>query len=519
MRLITPAMTLDDLRLDATIADVLRENAYARPAAEAVTDGARRLTWRELHDAALSLCYRLTALGIRAGDRVAVILPNQIEAVILYWACALSGAIFVGASPRLGHDDLENILQHSGARVAFVADEPLADRVRELRLPDLREAVTLESADSMASLYDGIRPPVNTRAQSRDDAFAICYTSGTTGRPKGAVLTHANLLWNATTVSEALRCSAGDTFLLTVGITHIFGLSSGVLAAAVSGARLVVLKTFGAAAALDLCEWERVTVLHGTPTMFVLELAAQRRAPRDLSTLRTGIVAAAPVPCELADAIRSDLHCDVQIAWGLTETAPAVTMTRFDDDPQARRESVGRPLPGAEIRLQDDGLEYGEVLVKSPGVFSGYYNDARLTREAFTADGWLRTGDLGTIDDGGFLHLKGRRKDIVIRGGLHVYPDELEVLLAALPWIDAVAVVGIPDPVLGERTCACVILNERAAPPADLLAGVRTAIAGRLADYKLPDAVVRVAELPRNPGGKVLRARLREDAIARVAAQ
>lgn len=512
-------MTLDDLRLDATIADVLRENAYASPAAEAVTDGTRRLTWKELHDAALSLCYRFTALGVRAGDRVAVVLPNQIEAVVLYWACAVSGAIFVGASPRLGHDDLENILRHSGARVAFVADEPLADRVRELRLPDLREAVTLESADSMASLYDGTRPPLHAGAQSRDDAFAICYTSGTTGRPKGAVLTHANLLWNAAAVSEVLRCGPEDAFLLTVPITHIFGLSSTVLAAAVSGARLVVLRTFGAGAALDLCEWEGVTVLHGTPTMFVLELAAQRRAPRDLSRLRTGIVAAAPVSPELADAIRSEMHCDVQIAWGLTETAPAVTMTRFDDDAQARRSTVGRPVPGADVRLQHDGHEYGEVLVKSPGVFSGYYNDAQLTHEVFTQDGWLRTGDLGLLDDGGFLRLKGRRKDIVIRGGLHVYPDELESILGALPWVDAVAVVGIPDAVLGERTCACIVVNESASAPADLLSGVRAVIAGRLADYKVPDAVLRVSELPRNPGGKVLRGQLRQDAIARVAAQ
>lgn len=509
-------MTLDDLRLGATIADVLRENAYARPAAEAVTDGSRRLTWKELHDAALSLCSRFNALGVRAGDRVAVLLPNQIEAVILYWACALSGAIFVGANPRLGHDDLENVLRHSGARVAFVADEPLAERVRELRLPDLREAITLEASDPMASLYDGIRPPAH--AQSRDDAFAICYTSGTTGRPKGAVLTHANLLWNAAEVSETLGCGPGDTFLLTVGITHIFGLSPGVLAAAVSGARLVVLKTFGAAAVLDLCEWEGVTVLHGTPTMFVLELAAQRRAPRDLSSLRTGIVAAAPVSAELADAVRSELHCDVQIAWGLTETSPAVTMTRFDDDPEVRRTTVGRPIRGAQVRVQNEGFEYGEVLVKSPGVFAGYYNDKQLTSEAFTPDGWLRTGDLGLLDERGFLRLKGRRKDIVIRGGLHVYPDELESLLGELPWIAAVAVVGIPDAVLGERTCACVVVNERGAVPADLLSAVRSAIAGRLADYKVPDAVLRVAELPRNPGGKVLRGLLRQDAVARIAA-
>jgi acyl-CoA synthetase (AMP-forming)/AMP-acid ligase II len=348
--------------------------------------------------------------------------------------------------------------------------------------------------------------------------FAICYTSGTTGRSKGAVLTHANLVWNAAVTCATLECSERDTFLLTVGITHIFGISAGVLAAAIAGAKLVVLKTFAAGAALDLCEWERVTVLHGVPTMFVLELAAQKRAPRDLSTLRTGIVAAAPVSPDLADRIRNELQCDVQIAWGLTETSPALTMTRFGDPPQARRSSVGRALPDVEIRVDSRGHEYGELLVKSPGVFRGYYNLSDVTRDSFTHDGWFKTGDLGYIDGSGFVHLKGRIKEIVIRGGLHVYPEEVEALLSGLPWVEAVSLVGIPDPVLGERTCACVVVRDGVAAPDDLLAAVRQTIAGRLADYKIPDAVLRVAELPRTPSGKVLRGVLREDAIARIAA-
>ena len=511
-------MTLDDLRQNATIADVLRENVYVRPDAEALTDGTRRMTWRALHDAAASSASGFAALGVRAGDRVAVVLSNQIEAVILYWACALSGAIFTGANPRLGHDDLENVLRHSGARLAFVGDETLAQRIGDLALPDLREVIAIETTDPIGLFSQPLRSSARAVSVSRDDVFALCYTSGTTGRPKGALLTHGNLVWNAAVVSEFLTCSPSDTFLLTVGITHIFGLSAGVLAAAISGARLVVLKTFTAGAALDLCEWEGVTVLHGSPTMFVLELAAQRRAPRDLSTLRTGIVAAAPVQPELADAVRGELRCDVQIAWGLTETSPAVTMTRFDDEPEARRSTVGRSLPQAQVRIQNDGSEFGEVLVKSPGVFRGYFNDPELTQSAFTGDGWLRTGDLGILDDAGYLRLRGRQKEIIIRGGLHVYPDELEHVLAEFPWVDAVAVVGIPDPVLGERTCACIVVREGTQTPEDLLTAARSAVSGRLADYKLPDAVVRVPDLPRNANGKILRGALREDAIARITA-
>lgn len=510
-------MTLDDLRLSATIADVLRENVYVRPSAEAVTDGTRRLSWKELHEAALSSCAHFAALGVRAGDRVAVVLPNQIEAVVLYWACALSGAIFVGANPRLGHDDLKNILRHSGARLICVSDDALATRIREMDLPDAREILNIESSELIALFSQPLKVPVKTAHVGRDDVFAICYTSGTTGRPKGVVLTHGNLVWNAAAMSTALQCSERDTFLLTVGITHIFGLSAGVLAAAIAGAKTVAIKTFAAGTALDLCEWEGVTVLHGVPTMFVLELAAQKRAPRDLSRLRTGIVAAAPVSPELADQIRRELHCDVQIAWGLTETSPAVTMTRFDDPPQARRSSVGRVLPEAQILVDSQRREYGEILVKSPGVFKGYYNDPELTRESFTEDGWFKTGDIGYLDASGFLHLKGRSKEIIIRGGLHVYPEEVELLLSELPWVSAVSMVGIPDAVLGERTCACIVVREDAPIPDDMLAEVRETVARRLADYKVPDTVLRVAELPRTPSGKVLRGVLREDAIARIA--
>lgn len=510
-------MTLDDLRLNATIADVLRENVFVRPDAEALTDGTRRMTWRQLHDAAASSASQFAALGVRKGDRIAVVLSNQVESVILYWACALSGVIFVGANPRLGRDDLENVLRHSGARLAFVGDETLAARIAELALADLREIVTVETTDPVGLFSQPLRSNARPAVIARDDLFALSYTSGTTGRPKGALLTHGNLVWDAAIVSELLNCTPDDTFLLTVAITHIFGMSPGVLAAAIAGARLVVLKTFAASAALDLCEWESVTVLHGTPTMFFLEVAAQRRAPRDLSTLRTGIVAAAPVAPDLVDAIRSELHCDVQIGWGLTETAPAVTMTRFDDPPNARRTTVGRPVPQAQIRIAKSDFEYGEVLVKSPGVFRGYFNDPELTRNAFTPDGWLRTGDLGELDGDGYLHLRGRQKEIVIRGGFHVYPDEVENVLSDLPWVDSVALIGIPDPVLGERTCACVVTKDAVYVPEDLLTAVRAAVTGRLADYKTPDTVLRVAELPRNASGKVLRGALREDAIARIA--
>lgn len=500
----------------ATLADVLLFNARVRPNEEAATDGTERVSWQELSHLAESVCAQFRNLGIRQGDRVAVVLPNQTETLILYWACALWGSIFVGANPRLGHDDLRTILEHSGASIAFIAET-----VHPTIVPVATRTVVVTDRSDPASFFAFSAPlaPEELPALDPSDAFAIVYTSGTTGPPKGVVLTHGNLVWCARVTGEHLRVDGTDTLLVSVQITHIFGLSAAILVAALFGARCVLMREHAAGRALDLCEWEGVTIHHGAPTMFLLELAAQRRAPRDLSRLRTGIIAAAPVEPALVDAIRNELHCDIQIAWGLTETSPTVTITGFDDPPQERRASVGRPLPGAELRFDDVGGEYGEILVRSPGVFRGYYNDPARSAQVLTPDGFFRTGDLGWLDDAGYLHIAGRLKEIIIRAGLHVYPDELEAIIRALPWVNAVAVIGVPDHVLGERTCACVIVNEARTVPADLLAAVRKAIDGRLADYKLPDTVLRVTELPRGAGGKILKRLLREDAMAQIAAQ
>lgn len=498
-----------------TLGEVLLHNARAFPYDEAATDGTLRVSWQELCQRAESACVQFRNLGIAPGDRIAVVLPNQLETLVLYWACALWGAVFVGANPRLGHDDLERIVKHSGASIAF-----LAESVDPEIIPKSVRRIVVSPSDpanffsQSATILEEELPPV-----TEGDVFAIVYTSGTTGPAKGAILTHRNLMWCAATTAAELAITKADTLLVSVAITHIFGLSAAVLVAAQQGARCVLMRDHAAGRALDLCEWEGVTVHHGSPTMFTLELAAQRRAPRDLSKLRTGIIAAAPVSAELVEAIRYHLHCDVQIAWGLTETSPTVTMTRADDPLEKRRTSVGRPIPGAEVQVADIGGEFGEVLVSSPGVFSGYYKDADASAAAFTEDGYFRSGDLGWIDDEGYLHLAGRIKDIIIRDALHVYPDELERVIASLPWVEAVAVVGVPDAVFGERICACVVEKANRDAPADIVVAVRTAIAGRLAAYKVPDFVLRTPQLPRSVGGKVLKGILREDAMAQLATQ
>ncbi|HEV7178462.1 MAG TPA: class I adenylate-forming enzyme family protein [Candidatus Baltobacteraceae bacterium] len=499
-----------------TLGDVLRYNARVHAHGEAATDGTARVSWQELLQRAESACSQFRSLGVKRGDRIAVVLPNQLETLVLYWACALWGAIFVGASPRLGHDDLRRILDHSGAVAAF-----LAETVDPAVVPRATGAIVVSDRIDPAQFFNVVAPLDEDDLPLVEDgeAFAIVYTSGTTGSAKGVLLTHRNLVWNASATAEALAIQKSDSFLVAVQITHIFGMSAAVLVAALRGARCVLMREHAAGRALDLCEWEGITIHHGSPTMFLLELAAQRRAPRDLSALRTGIVAAAPVEPALADAIRAELHCDIEIAWGLTETSPTLTITRPYDAAVERRTSVGRPLPGADVRLDDVGGEYGEILARSPGVFGGYFNDPAASAAVLTEDGYFRTGDLGWIDEDGFLHLAGRVKEIIIRSGLHVYPDELESLIRTLPWVASVAVVGIADKVLGERVCVCVVERPGAQAPQELLGAVRAAIAGRLADYKLPDVVVRVSELPRSAAGKILKNILRENAMAEIAAQ
>jgi fatty-acyl-CoA synthase len=498
-----------------TVGELLERALRVAPEREAITDGLVRVSWRELAERAESVCIQLRNAGVEPGDRIAVVLPNRLEAVVMLWACALSGTIFTGINPQWSADDVRSAVAHADPRLVVLTDA-LADAIpRERR----RDVVVVGRGDSDFFTHRAAFPPEERPRLSADDVFAILYTSGTTDRAKGVVLTHGNLSWNSAVSADRLRMCADDVMLATTQITHIFGLSATLLVAAQVAARTVLMRAHAAGPALDLCEWERVTVHHGTPTMFALEIAAQERAPRDLSSLRTGIVAAATVEPELVDAIRSTLSCDIQIAWGLTETSPAVTMTAFDDPPEKRCVTVGRPLPDVELRIdRTDGGEYGEILVRSPGVFREYYRNPQLTNATFTDDGYMRTGDLGWLDDEGFLHLTGRKKEIIIRAGMHVYPDELEALLRRLPWIEQVAVVGIPDRVLGERICACVVVREGAGLPADMLAEVRSALAERIAPYKLPDVVLRVPELPRTPAGKLLRRVLREDAIARTAA-
>jgi fatty-acyl-CoA synthase len=343
-----------------------------------------------------------------------------------------------------------------------------------------------------------------------EDVFAVLYTAGTTGKPKGVMLTHANLVQANGALAQALGMTAEDVTLLPVPMFNIFGL--GALIASLSvGSAVVPVARFDAAATLQLARETRATVLHGVPTMFVMQLRSEAIDEFDLSSLRTGIIAGAPVLDRLAREIRERLVPDLEVAYGLTETSPWVSLTLRDDPPEKRNFTAGRLLQGVEARvLGDDGSplpieSVGELAIRGFNVMKGYLRQPDETSRSFTEDGFFLTGDLGMVDEDGYLHVVGRKKDTITRGGYTIYPRELEDLLRLSPAVQEAVVVGLEDEVLGELICACIVPLEGAIVTGD---EIKDFCRGQVAQYKVPDLVWFVDSFPMTGSGKIRRVEL-----------
>ncbi len=354
----------------------------------------------------------------------------------------------------------------------------------------------------------------------------ILYTSGTTGNPKGAMLSHHNMAENAKQVTEVLHASEKDVFLLAVPFFHCFGCVMGILGAITWGAAIVPMPVFKPKEALELVEKERISILYGVPTMFVLELEEVRKGKEDgsrydVASLRTGIMAGAPCPVEILRGTMEDLRCNVAIAYGLTEASPVITMTQFDDSVERRVETVGRALPGIEVKIADDAHrplprgEMGELACRGYNVMLGYYNMPDKTDEVIDSDGWLYSGDLATMDEAGYVKIVGRKKDMLITGGFNVYPAEIEEYLFTHPAVQNVSVVGVPDDVMGEVAIAYVIPREgKRIDPQEIV----DFCAKEIANFKVPRYVEVVNEFPMTQSGKIQKFRLREAAQSALAA-
>ncbi len=508
-----------------SVSQLLENVSRREPDHEVSFDGYFRMTYQELWEKSLSLAGSLNELGIRKGDRIAVCLPNWNEFVVIYIAASHLGAVLVPFNTRYRQDEVEYILENSEAKIAFFTETFSEVNHYDQFTTAIKQVTSLETLITVRFQTYGLISYEQLLEKSKQtsftpltidsdsDVFTILYTSGSTGAPKGAMLTHSNVVNTAIITANAMKCNSDDVFFVAVPVFHVFGLVPSILSTIASGARMVLMEEYKAKQALELMEAERVSVKHGVPTMFILELNQKDFANYDLSSLRTGIIAAAPCPVEIVKRIRKDMGCDIVVCYGLSETSPTLTMTGFDDEDRVRAETVGKPLPGAEVKIVNEHKEMvehgevGEVACRGFGVMKGYYNMPEKTSEALDRNGWFYTGDLGTLDQQGNLRIVGRKKEMIIRAGYNIYPREVEEVLYTHPDVMEVAIVGLPDTVLGEISCACVKLKPKAAAKSRTLIEF---VKQHVADYKVPDKLLIMDDFPMTASGKIKKVSLQE---------
>ncbi|SDG64280.1 Acyl-CoA synthetase (AMP-forming)/AMP-acid ligase II [Lentzea fradiae] len=481
-----------------TVSAALDRAAASYIDAEAVVDGQVRLGWTELRQAVHVAARALTGMGVRPGDRVALCAPNSARWVVAALGALHAGAALVPINTRFTATETLDVLRRSAARVLVVEGEFLGrDREAELRAlsPELPAVVRLpvEWDAAEADL------PVLEEEQLCD----VMYTSGTTGRSKGAMSAHRQSLGVAEAWASCAGLTSADRYLIVNPFFHTFGYKAGILACLLTGATIVPQPVFDVVEMMRMIERERITVLPGPPTIFQALLDHPDRDSFDLSSLRLVVTGAAVVPVVLVERLQAELSLTVLTAYGLTEAVVA-TMCRPGDSPETVAHTCGRPLAGFELRLG----ERGEVLLRGPNVMLGYLDDQEATAAAIDSAGWLHTGDVGTVDERGYLSITDRLKDMYICGGFNVYPAEVEQALARLPGVAEAAVVGMADARLGEVGVAHVVTSPGSTLSADdVIAFCRE----RLANYKVPRAVEFHPALPRNAMGKVLKTQLRKE--------
>ncbi|MCU1593395.1 MAG: AMP-binding protein, partial [Frankiales bacterium] len=481
-----------------TIGDALDRAVAAGPAREALVSVEQgvRFTYAELSAAVDRVARGLLARGIEKGDRVGIWSPNCLEWVLVQYATARIGAVLVTINPAYRTHELAYVLQQAGVSLLIAAPEFKGSDYTAMAAeaaPDV-EAVFFGSPEWDALSLDG--GPLPDRALYASEPINIQYTSGTTGFPKGATLSHTNILGNGFLVGEGCSYTEADRICVPVPFYHCFGMVMGNLAALTHGACVVIpAPSFDPAATLRAVQQERCTSLYGVPTMFIAELALADFSAYDLSTLRTGIMAGSPCPVEVMKQVQVFMP-DVTIAYGMTETSPVSTQTGADDTLDKRTGTVGRVHPHVTVKVVDPIThetvlrgETGELCTAGYGVMIGYWDDPAKTTEAIDDEGFMHTGDLAVMDVDGYLSIVGRSKDMVIRGGENVYPREVEEFLYTHPDIVDVQVIGVPDVKYGEELCAWVRLAEGSSLDE---AQLRAWCKGKLAHYKIP-RYVRIA--------------------------
>ena len=519
--------------IDETIGDMLEKTVAEHGDREALVVAHQdiRQTWAEFNASVDAVAKGLMARGVGIGDRVGMWSPNYAEWIYIQFATAKIGAIQVNINPSYRTSELEYAMNQSGCRMLVTRTEYLTSGYRDMveavrhNCPELVDVVYFDTDDWAELITAGESISDNDLRErmsklASDDAINIQYTSGTTGFPKGATLSHKSILNNAQFVGLMCDYDESDRIAIPVPFYHCFGMVMGNLAAAVFGAAMVVpCPSFDPVAVLQVVEAEQCTSLYGVPTMFIAQLADADLASRDLSSLRTGIMAGSPCPIEVMRQVIDDMNMsEVTIAYGQTETSPVSTQTRTTDSVEARVTTVGQVIPHVESKIVDPDTgqvvergQEGEYCTRGFHVMLGYWDDADKTAEAIDDDGWMHSGDLATMDDDGYVNIVGRIKDMIIRGGENIYPREIEEFLYTHPDIADAQVIGVPDLKYGEEIMAWVQLAEGATATDD---DIKEFCKGKIAHFKVPRYISLVNEFPMTVTGKIRKAEMREKSIA-----
>ncbi|MDA8045136.1 MAG: AMP-binding protein [Actinomycetota bacterium] len=519
----------DQPLLGQTIGANLIATAAARPDHEALVDVAsgRRYSYAELLSWSQRVAKALLAAGVAKGDRVGIWSPNCAEWVAVQYGTALMGAVLVTVNPAYRTSELDYVLRQSGVKLLISALQhrtsdyrAMVEEVRD-RVTGLGQVVfigddTWTSFEARAGQIGDEELDWRQHSLNFDEAINIQYTSGTTGFPKGATLSHHNILNNGYFVGQLLGYTPADRVCLPVPFYHCFGMVMGNLGCTSHGSTIVIpAPLFDPDATLRAIEQERCTSLYGVPTMFIAELALDGFAGYDLTSLRTGLMAGSPCPIEVMKRVMTEMHMgEVGIAYGMTETSPVSTQTRAGDDLEQRTATVGRVMPHVEIKIAEATTGSvvavgtpGEVCTRGYSVMLGYWDEPDKTAEVIDAARWMHTGDLGVMREDGYLNIVGRIKDLVIRGGENVYPREIEEFLYTHPDVADVAVIGVPDARYGEELMAWIKLRPGASP---IDAGeLRRYCEGRIAHQKIPRYVKLVEDFPMTVTGKVRKVEMR----------
>ncbi len=499
-----------------------------------------RWSWGELGRRVDDLATGLLTLGLERGDRVGIWSPNNSEWTLAQFATAKAGLVLVNVNPAYRRAELEYAMNKVECKALILAPalktsnylEIVDDLVRANKLPHLKHIVRLGAEKTPGMLnFDDVATAGGNAERTRlaelapqlqfDDAINIQFTSGTTGFPKGATLSHHNILNNGYFVGEGLKLTPNDRLCIPVPLYHCFGMVMGNLGCLTHGSTMVYpSEAFDPLATLQAVAEERCTALYGVPTMFIAQLDHPEFSKFDLRSLRTGIMAGSPCPIEVMKKVQSHMHMgEVTIAYGMTETSPVSTQCATDDPVERRVSTVGQVLPHIEIKIVDtEGRvvprgETGEFCTRGYSVMKGYWNDEAKTREAVDDAGWMHTGDLATMDEQGYVNIVGRLKDMIIRGGENVYPREIEEFLYRHPKVQDVQVIGVPDPRFGEAVCAWIKLHAGQTATDE---EIRAFCQGQIAHYKIPRYIEFVPEFPMTITGKIQKFVMREQTIEKL---